>query len=193
MKKAMVIPLAAAMFVCGCTAVYTPKLSAISWGLDSTQALSGLNVTRWSTADTNDYYEIILDQSTGSQSSGKLIDGLIAVGEVVARAKGVPAGGAATDDSSVAVPRTQPAAETVYVADGYDGEPGPGGEGVYGTSACLRCRNYKAAHPDVEIIDTADKSNLADMWAALKLRGFTGNSVGLPVVVTESGYTERAQ
>jgi hypothetical protein len=169
--------------------------------------LSGLNVTRWQTAETNEYYEIILDASSGSQSSGKLIDGLIAIGEIAARAKGIPVDGAASaaagsGDSSVdaasAPGLTVAAAETlaestVYDTTGYSGSPGPSGEGVYGRPSCSRCRAYRAAHPDVEITNIDVESNRADLWAALRLRGFTGANVALPVLITETGYTAPAK
>ncbi|HRR34009.1 MAG TPA: hypothetical protein P5026_07925 [Kiritimatiellia bacterium] len=190
----------------GCTGVYTPKLSAISWGLDSAQVLSGLNVTRWQTAETNDYYEVILDSSSGSQSSGKLIDGLIAIGEVVARAKGLPVDGSASaagSGDSAAASDAAPgptvaaaealAASTAYDTAGYDGSPGASGEGVYGRPSCARCRAYRAAHPDVPVINIDDADNRADMWAALRLRGFTGATVALPVLVTETAYTQSAK
>jgi len=140
--------LTALLLAGGCTGVYTPKLSAISFGLDSAQALSGLNVTRLQSAETNDYYEIILDSSSGQQSSGKVIDGIIAIGEIAARMKGLPVAGAAaaasaasgslTASADVAPPEDD--AQTVYSAAGYAGEPGPGGEGVYGRPSCARCR-----------------------------------------------------
>jgi hypothetical protein len=204
---ALLLLLCLAPFLAGCTGVYTPKLSAISWGLDSAQVLSGLNVTRWQTADTNDYYEVILDSSSGSQSSGRLIDGLIAIGEIAARAKGIPVGGAASaaagsGDSSVAadaapgptVAAAKALAEsTAYDTAGYDGSPGASGEGVYGRPSCSRCRAYRAAHPDVELVNVDDAANRADMWAALRLRGFTGANVALPVLITETGFTQSAK
>ena len=190
--------LTALLLAGGCTGVYTPKLSAISFGLDSAQALSGLNVTRLQNAETNDYYEIILDSSSGQQSSGKVIDGIIAIGEIAARMKGLPVDGAAaaasaasgslTASADVAPPEDE--AQTVYSADGYAGEPGLGGEGVYGRPACARCRAYRAAHPDVAIVNIDDAGNRADMWAALRLRGHTGSSVSLPVQITAEGFAQ---
>ena len=210
-RLASLAALALAALCAGCTGVYTPKLSAISWGLDSAQALSGLNVTRWQTADTNDYYEIILDSSTGTQSSVKLIDGLIAIGEIAARARasgpaaavdGAPApadwtfASATTADSQLptaTAPAAAPAAQTAYSADGYGGSPGPAGEGVYGRPSCGRCRAYRAAHPDTAIIYIDSPANRDDMWAALRLRGFAGQSVALPVVITPDAYTQAAK
>jgi len=193
--------LTALLLAGGCTGVYTPKLSAISFGLDSAQALSGLNVTRLQSAETNDYYEIILDSSSGQQSSGKVIDGIIAIGEIAARMKGLPVAGAAaaasaasgslTASADVAPPEDD--AQTVYSAAGYAGEPGPGGEGVYGRPSCARCRAYRAAHPEVAIVNIDDAGNRADMWAALRLRGHTGSSVSLPVQITADGYIQAAK
>ena len=190
--------LTALLLAGGCTGVYTPKLSAISFGLDSAQALSGLNVTRLQSAETNDYYEIILDSSSGQQSSGKVIDGIIAIGEIAARMRGLPVDGAAaaasaasgslTASADVAPPEDE--AQTVYSADGYAGEPGPAGEGVYGRPSCARCRAYRAAHPEVALVSIDDAGNRADMWAALRLRGYTGSSVSLPVQITAEGFAQ---
>lgn len=190
-----------ALLLSGCTGVYTPKLSAISFGLDSAQALSGLNVTRLQNAETNDYYEIILDSSSGEQSSGKVIDGIIAIGEIAARMRGLPvdgtsaaasaASGSLTASADAAPP--EDAAQTVYSADGYGGSPGPAGEGVYGRPSCARCRAYRAAHPETALINIDDASNRADMWAALRLRGHTGSSVSLPVLITVDGYIQAAK
>ncbi len=190
-----------ALLLSGCTGVYTPKLSAISFGLDSAQALSGLNVTRLQNAETNDYYEIILDSSSGEQSSGKVIDGIIAIGEIAARMRGLPVDGTAAAASAAAGSLTASAdvapaeadAQTVYAADGYGGSPGPAGEGVYGRPACGRCRAYRAAHPDVALVNIDDAANRADMWAALRLRGHTGSSVSLPVQITADGFTASAR
>lgn len=193
--------LTALLLAGGCTGVYTPKLSAISFGLDSAQALSGLNVTRLQNAETNDYYEIILDSSSGEQSSGKVIDGIIAIGEIAARMKGLPVDGAAAAASAASGSLTASAdaappeddAQTVYSADGYGGVPGPAGEGVYGRPSCARCRAYRAAHPETALINIDDASNRADMWAAVRLRGHTGSSVSLPVLITADGFSQAAK
>ncbi len=190
-----------ALLLSGCTGVYTPKLSAISFGLDSAQALSGLNVTRLQNAETNDYYEIILDSSSGEQSSGKVIDGIIAIGEIAARMRGLTvdgtaaaasaASGSLTASADIAPPEDD--AQTVYSADGYGGVPGPAGEGVYGRPSCARCRAYRAAHPETALINIDDASNRADMWAAVRLRGHTGSSVSLPVLITADGFSQAAK
>jgi hypothetical protein len=75
----------------------------------------------------------------------------------------------------------------------YNGVPGENGIGVYGRSGCGRCAAYAAAHPDIAIIDIADARNRADMWAALRARGYTGTSVALPVAVTADGFTQAAK
>jgi hypothetical protein len=172
----------------GCTGVYTPKLSAISWGLGSAQVLNGLNVTRWKTEGTNDYYEIILDSSSGSQSSEKLVDGLIAVGEIAARTKGIPLP-AVAGSSGAAVVDADDSVDT----SSYAGVPAAGGAGVYGRPTCSRCAAYVASHDGAEIINIDVAANRAALWAALKARGCTETSVGLPVVVTDDGYTAAAK
>ena len=71
---------------------------------------------------------------------------------------------------------------------GYNGVPGENGIGVYGRSGCGRCAAYAAAHPDVQMIDIDIAANRADMWAALRARGYTGRTAALPVAVTAEGY-----
>lgn len=84
-------------------------------------------------------------------------------------------------------------AQTAYAPDGYSAAPGPGGEGVYGSPSCGRCRAYRAAHPEANLINTDAPGNLADLFAALRLRGYTGKSVSLPVSITADGYTQAAR
>lgn len=83
--------------------------------------------------------------------------------------------------------------ETAYNSEGYGGTPGASGVGVYGRPACGRCRAYKSAHPDVEIINIDVDAHSASMWAALKSRGYVGSNVGLPVVITADAYTVAAK
>lgn len=71
---------------------------------------------------------------------------------------------------------------------GYDAVPGAGGVGVYGRPSCAKCRAYKAAHPDVAIVNIDDAANRTAMWAALENRGFKGSTVALPVQITADGY-----
>lgn len=85
------------------------------------------------------------------------------------------------------------AGETAYSAEKFTGSPGPAGEGVYGRASCARCQAYAAAHPDARLIDIDSGANRADMWAALRLRGYAGQSVSLPVSITADGYTQAAR
>jgi len=88
---------------------------------------------------------------------------------------------------------TAASGNTAYAPDGYTGTPGPAGEGVYGSPACGRCRAYRAAHPEANLINTDAPGNLADLFAALRLRGYTRPDAPLPVVITEDGYTTSAK
>jgi hypothetical protein len=73
---------------------------------------------------------------------------------------------------------------------GYDAVPGAGGVGVYGRPSCAKCQAYKAAHPDVAIVNIDDAANRTAMWAALENRGFKGSTVALPVQITADGYAQ---
>lgn len=94
-----------------------------------------------------------------------------------------------TESVSVASADADTTGDIAYSTDGYGGVPGANGIGVYGSPTCSRCRSYRAAHSGVEIINVQDTANRSALWAALKSRGYTGTSVGLPVAVTEAGYT----
>ena len=130
-------------------------------------------------------------QSTGIKETlegmGVLLTG---IGSLVAKTQGIPVAATApvSTDTAPAV-----SVETDYSTEGFGGSPGAAGEGVYRSPSCSRCRAYKAAHPDVQMIDIGVAANRAVMWAALKLHGFTGGSVALPVVITDSGYTQAAK
>lgn len=89
--------------------------------------------------------------------------------------------------------RGTPGGETVHSAERFTGSPGPAGEGVYGRASCARCQAYAAAHPEAQLIDLDSGANRADMWAALRLRGYAGQSVSLPVSITADGYTQAAR
>lgn len=89
--------------------------------------------------------------------------------------------------------RGTPGGETAYSAEKFTGSPGPAGEGVYGRASCARCQAYAAAHPEAQLIDLDSGANRADMWAALRLRGYAGQSVSLPVNITADGYTQAAR
>lgn len=82
---------------------------------------------------------------------------------------------------------------TSFSNEGFSGVPGLNGVGVYGKTSCGRCQTYLKTHPGIELIDLERGNNSADMWAALRVRGFTGSSVQLPVQITEDGYTEMAK
>ena len=131
-------------------------------------------------------------QSTGVKETlegmGVLLGGL---GSLMARSQvlSVPAGAAAAERGYTY--DTDPSYDTAPT--GYTGSPGDTGIGVYGQSGCGRCAAYAAAHPDIAIIDIADARNRAAMWDALRTRGYTGNSVALPVAVTADGYTQSAK
>lgn len=193
--------------------------SGWAFGEKASTTLAGLNITETQTlAGTN-----VLDRGVGVEKSasageadiGSIIGQLILAG---IKASGVPAAPAApgrlplptatapatapadwtfaaatTSDPSADNAPNAPAGQTAYSADGYGGAPGPAGEGVYGRPSCGRCQAYRAAHPDTAIIDIGDDGNRDDMWAALRLRGFAGQSVALPVVITPDAYTQAAK
>jgi uncharacterized protein YneF (UPF0154 family) len=133
-------------------------------------------------------------QSTGIRETlegmGVLLTG---IGSLVARTQGVPVAAAVAGLTDTAPEALADAGDIEYSADGYGGVPGANGVGVYGKPSCSRCRAYVAAHPDAQIIDVRVAANKAALWAALKSRGYSGASVGLPVVVTEAGYTAAAK
>lgn len=130
-------------------------------------------------------------QSTGIKETlegmGVLLTG---IGTLVAKTQGLPVAAIApvSTDTAPAV-----SAETDHSTEGFSASPGVAGEGVYGRPSCSRCQAYKAAHPDVQMIDIDIAANRAAMWAALRTRGYTGTSVALPVAVTADGYTQSAK
>ena len=157
----------------------------------------------------------VADAKASQQSTGikETLEGmgvlLTGIGQLVAKSQGIPvtpavsvapaassapAGARCTvqDDSVEYIPATE-----AYSDDGYGGVPGEGGVGVYGRVSCSRCREYRAAHPDVKIIDIGVTANRAAMWEALKADKpgfkFDGASVSLPVVITADGYTQAAK
>ena len=186
----------------GCVAIRAASDSgraavwAFGWGADSAAALSNVAVTGPS---TNDSTGVSFDTANSQQQSAQAIQSLISLGAALAP---VLAGGA---PAALAPPPASPAApansgsvvaaggDTDADPAGYNGAPGPSGEGVYGRPSCSRCQAYRAAHPDVAVINIDDASNRDDLWAALRLRGFTGANVSLPVLVTADGYTQAAR
>ena len=130
-------------------------------------------------------------QSTGVKETLEGVGSLTGpIARLAAASQGValPAGAV-----EIAPAAADASAEIAYSSDVYDGVAGAAGEGVYGKPSCSRCRAYKAAHPDVKIIDIAVPANKSAMWAALKVLGFEGSSVQLPVAVTATGYTQAAK
>ena len=73
------------------------------------------------------------------------------------------------------------------------GKPGVNGVGVYGRTACSLCQLYKTAHPDAVMIDLDNSANCTALWDALRARGYTGKTAGLPVEITDTGYVTSAK
>lgn len=130
---------------------------------------------------------------------GRTVETLGRVGEAYLTRTAVPAGAGTNCPGGVCaeVPEPKPeddGASIEYSDAGYDGVPGPEGEGVYGRPNCSRCRAYKAAHPEERIINVDVAKNHADMLAALELKGRPKTEdIAYPVKVTASGYTMRAK
>jgi len=141
----------------------------------------------------------ILEDASGKQDStaavAALRDIVVALAPIMAGRTAAPAAEAGDAAQTAYAPGDGTAASgnTAYAPDGYTGTPGPAGEGVYGSPACGRCRAYRAAHPDVVLINTDVPGNLADLFAALRLRDYAGERAPLPVVITEDGYTTSAK
>ena len=186
----------------GCVAIRAASDSgraavwAFGWGADSAAALSNVAVTGPS---TNDSTGVSFDTANSQQKSAQAIQSLISLGAALAP---VLAGGAPAALAPPSASQAAPANSGSVVAvdgdtdadpAGYNGTPGPSGEGVYGRPSCSRCQAYRAAHPDVAVINIDDASNRDDLWAALRLRGFTGANVSLPVLITADGYTQAAR
>ena len=186
----------------GCVAICADStgegasVMAFGWGADSAAALSNVAVTGPS---TNDSTGVSFDTANSQQQSAQAIQSLISLGAALAP---VLAGGAPAALAPPSASQAAPANSGSVVAvdgdtdadpAGYNGTPGPSGEGIYGRPSCSRCQAYRAAHPDVAVINIDDASNRDDLWAALRLRGFTGANVSLPVLITADGYTQAAR
>jgi len=129
-------------------------------------------------------------KSTGIDGTLKGVGDLL--GGIAAVMRAYPAAGAVPASAERGYTYdTDPSYDTAPT--GYTGSPGENGEGVYGNPACSRCRAYRAAHPEVEIINVSVAANAAAMWNALRERGYTGATVALPVTVTADGYTQSAK
>ena len=132
-------------------------------------------------------------QSTGIKETlegmGVLLTG---IGQLVAKTQGIPMASSAASGATLDADTLEASVETVAAASGYGGIPGTDGIGVYGQPTCSRCRAYKAAHPETEIIDVRIAANEAALRSALKRLGHTG-SIQLPVEITATGYTLSAK
>ena len=192
-----------ALVLAGCVAIRADSTGdgasvwAFGWGADSTAQLSGVAVTGPS---TNDSTGVSFDAANSQQQTAQAIQSLVALGAALAPMMAVvPATADITQTTPGATQASADAAppaddgQTAYSADGYGGTPGPTGEGVYGRLACGRCRAYRAAHPETALINIDTGGHLDDMWAALRLRGHTGSSVSLPVLITADGFSQAAK
>ncbi len=132
-------------------------------------------------------------QSTGIKETlegmGVLLTG---IGNLVNRAQGVPIASSAASGATLDADTLEASAETAAAASGYGGIPGTDGIGVYGQPTCSRCRAYKSAHPETEIIDVRVAANEAALRSALKRLGHTG-TISLPVEITATGFTQAAK
>ena len=112
-------------------------------------------------------------------------------GGFVAEAGGAVGGTSGTfAGSSDGAPDT---ASTAYSTEGFAGQPGPDGTGVYGRPSCARCQAYKRSHPDTAIINIDEQGNRSAMWGALRSRGYSAGSVDLPVLITAEAFTTAAR
>ena len=117
---------------------------------------------------------------------------LTGVGNLVNRAQDIPIASSAVSSATANADTLEASSETVAATSGYGGIPGTDGIGVYGQPTCSRCRAYKTAHPETEIIDVRVAANEAALRSALKRLGHTG-SIPLPVEITVTGYTLSAK
>ena len=150
-----------------------------------------------------------VSKANASQQSSGIADSMRAFGDmtgVIAQAIGVGIGigrGGFVAEAGGAVGNTSGAFagnvaqgtpdSTAYSPDGFAGQPGPDGTGVYGRPSCGRCQAYKRAHPDTAIINIDEPGNRSAMWNALRSRGYGAGSVGLPVLITAEAYTTAAK
>ena len=132
-------------------------------------------------------------QSTGVKETlegmGVLLTG---IGNLVNRAQDIPIASSAVSSATANADTLEASSETVAATSGYGGIPGTDGIGVYGQPTCSRCRAYKTAHPETEIIDVRVAANLTALRSALARLGHTG-SIPLPVEITVTGYTLSAK
>lgn len=132
-------------------------------------------------------------QSTGVKETlegmGVLLTG---IGNLVNRAQDIPIASSAASSATANADTLEASSETVAATSGYGGIPGTDGIGVYGQPTCSRCRAYKTAHPETEIIDVRVAANEAALRSALARLGHTG-SIPLPVEITATGFTQAAK
>lgn len=144
------------------------------------------------------------DSSSDGTALVPVLEKGMEIGAAFATARHVSAAGASSAAGAVVAPAYAGAAgesaaavdagsETDYNTEGYGGSPGADGSGVYGKPSCGRCRSYRAAHPDVAIINIDDAANQAAMWSALRARKYNGTSIDLPVSVTATSFTAAAR
>jgi hypothetical protein len=203
-KHAIALTLtAAAAILSGCVALRADSdekgasVYAVGWGADSATQLANVAVTGPG-ADTAT--GVSFDSGHSTQQTTQVLQSLISLGAALApvlRAS-APAVSAERDADTQAVPADPSSAltddtQTAYSLDGYGGSPGASGAGVYGRPSCSRCRAYRTAHPDSEIINVDAAANASAMWAALRARGFAASSVSLPVSVEADSYTQPAK
>lgn len=176
----------------------------LAFGEKASSTLAGLNITEIQTQKGQIIVErgVGIDKagSAGEADMGKILGNLLLLG---LQSQGVPVkANAAKQESEVSDQTSEvsddptsdlrPPTSDLSPA-GYTGSPASDGSGVYGRPTCSRCRAYRAAHPDIEIINLDEPANRAAMWSALKARGFTGTTAALPVLITSSAYTQPAK
>ncbi|MDD2349642.1 MAG: hypothetical protein PHS50_15445 [Kiritimatiellae bacterium] len=202
--KASLALVALGLAATGCVAIRATSdaekagVLAFGTGADSAAALANVAVNGAPT-EGGDSAGVSFDSGHTQQQTQQAIQSLITLGAALAP---VLAGGAPAALAPPSASQAAPANSGSVVAvdgdtdadpAGYNGTPGPSGEGIYGRPSCSRCQAYRAAHPDVAVINIDDAFNRDDLLAALRLRGFTGATVALPVAVTADGYTTNAK
>jgi hypothetical protein len=195
--KASLVLVALGLAATGCVAIRATSdaekagVLAFGTGADSAAALSNVAVNGAPT-EGGDSAGVSFDSGNTQQQTQQAIQSLITLGAVLAPLFQNGAAAAPAAAGTVCAPSP---ASSVYAADtaGFNGAPGENGEGVYGSPACPRCRAYRAAHQNAELVNVNVDANNAAMWKALRDRGFTGATVALPVAVTADGYTTNAK
>lgn len=196
--KASLVLIALGLAATGCVAIRATSdaekagVLAFGTGADSAAALANVAVNGAPT-EGGDSAGVSFDSGHTQQQTQQAIQSLITLGAILAPLlpNGSPgANSLALDAGTACAPSSAPApADTT----GFNGAPGENGEGVYGSPACPRCRAYRAAHQNAELVNVNVDANNAAMWKALRDRGFTGATVALPVAVTADGYTTNAK